>query len=103
MIAPATEDFRDRSRVRLPIGEDMRIHARFNGGLIEIFGGARLTVSLPEGATLSELVHCLREHHPGASSGLGSALLILHGQHISPDEPLAEGQEVAFLLPVAGG
>ncbi len=81
----------------------MRIHARFNGDLIEAFGGARLTVSLPEGATLGELVHCLRERHPGASSGLDAALPILDGQHLSPKQPLAEGQEVAFLLPVAGG
>ena len=81
----------------------MRIHARFNGGLVEIFGGARLTVSLPEGATLGELVSCLRERHPRASPGLEAALPILDGRHISPREPLAEGQEVAFLLPVAGG
>lgn len=81
----------------------MRISARFNGGLIEVFGGARLTVSLPEGATLGELVHCLRERHPRASSGLESAVPILDGRHIPPEEPLAEGQEVAFLLPMAGG
>jgi sulfur-carrier protein len=58
---------------------------------------------VPQEATVDTLIERLRDTQPSIAAALDSALPVLRGTHASGAEPLAEGDEVALLIPVAGG
>jgi molybdopterin converting factor small subunit len=58
---------------------------------------------LAEGATVGDLTDLLCREYLPSSPLLNTAVPIIAGRHVTQSEPLAEGQEVAFLLPIAGG
>lgn len=60
-------------------------------------------MELPEQATVETLLERLRDTEPSIAPALDSALPVLRGTHASGVEALAEGDEVALLIPVAGG
>ena len=70
----------------------MNVNVRLSGDL-----------ALPDNATASDLVTHLQEHYPAAAARFTQAVPIVAGQHISPETTLRAGQEVALLLPIAGG
>ena len=45
----------------------------------------------------------LRREYSEAAPLLDTAVPIIAGRHVTQSEPLVDGQEVAFLLPIAGG
>lgn len=81
----------------------MTVNVRLSAGLAQAVGRTRLVVTLAEGATVADLVEHLRAEHPALASRLDLALPVVSGRHASPSDRLAPGQEVALLLPVAGG
>jgi len=60
-------------------------------------------VTLPEGASVHTLLEELREREPGLAAGLDSALPVVRGTHADRDQALSDGDDVALLIPVAGG
>jgi molybdopterin converting factor small subunit len=58
---------------------------------------------LPAEATVDVLLERLRELEPAIAAGLDSALPVVGGVHAARTQHLAEGDEVALLIPVAGG
>lgn len=81
----------------------MRIQTRFSGELVNQIGVARLSLTLPDGATVSDLLAQLRTQYPAAAERLTTAVPVIAGRHVAHTQPLANGQEVAFILPIAGG
>lgn len=81
----------------------MNITIRVNGVLAEKMGKNRFAYSLAPSATVHDLINNLQNQYPQLSDSLGRAVVISSGSHLSPSTPLQEGQEVAFLLPIAGG
>jgi molybdopterin converting factor small subunit len=81
----------------------MKINVRLSGDLVQQVGNARLQVTLAENATAADLVAFLQEQYPAAASRLELVVPFVGGQHVSPEAPLVAGQEVALLLPIAGG
>lgn len=81
----------------------MQINTRLSGELAVLVGRPRLTVTLPAEATVADLMERLRQAYPEATQRLNTAVPVVAGRHVSPDAPLSDGQEVAFLLPIAGG
>ena len=81
----------------------MNIRVRLSAGLAPVAGNSRLAVNLAEGATVADLVHQLRAEYPDLAQKLDTAIPMVSGKHASPSEQLTAGQEVALLLPVAGG
>ncbi|HEV3378782.1 MAG TPA: MoaD/ThiS family protein [Thermoleophilaceae bacterium] len=81
----------------------MHVKVRLGSGLASAAGSRRLNVELPREATVDSLIERLRETEPSIAPALGSALPVLRGAHASGGEPLADGDEVALLVPVAGG
>lgn len=81
----------------------MTVHVRLSAGLAQKVGSARLSVSMSEGATAADLREQLRAQHPGAAPQLALAVAVIAGQHVDWTVPLSSDQEVAFLLPIAGG
>lgn len=81
----------------------MNVSVRLSGDLAQQVGMARLQVTLAEKTTVADLVAHLRQQYPAAAARIDIAVPIIAGQHVSPTTKLAAGQEVALLLPVAGG
>ncbi|MFW6098052.1 MAG: MoaD/ThiS family protein [Chloroflexota bacterium] len=79
------------------------ISVRVNGSLVEMLGASRLTLQLPQQATVADLVQELSRRHPQTTDLLARAVAVAGGKHIEPSTVLTDNQEVALLLPIAGG
>lgn len=79
------------------------VSVRVNGSLVETLGASRLMVQLPEQATVGDLVTELSERHPQTAVMLARAVAVSGGKHIEPSTVLSDNQEVALLMPIAGG
>ena len=99
-----------RVAARHPISADggtlrtaVHVHVRLGAGLATEAGTRRLSVALPNGATVETLLDRLAELEPGIAAGLGAALPVVRGTHAGREQALSDGDEVALLIPVAGG
>ena len=81
----------------------MRVNIRLSGELAALAGRHRFSIAVADGATVGDLLDLLRQEHPQSVSLLDTAVPIIAGRHVTQSEPLADRQEVAFLLPIAGG
>lgn len=81
----------------------MHVQVRLGSGLAAAAGTRRLRVELPQDATVDTLLERLGVAEPAIAPALGSALAVLRGTHASGGETLADGDEVALLVAVAGG
>lgn len=63
----------------------------------------RLAVTLTEGATLADAWQALEVQHPGVRPHRPYVRAARNGRYAGWDEPLADGDAVAFLPPVSGG
>jgi molybdopterin synthase sulfur carrier subunit len=81
----------------------MRIDVRLGSGLSRLAGAARLEVEVSEGATVGDVLHRVAMDRPSLGGGLTSALTVVRGTQVGGDRVLHEGEEVAVLMPVAGG
>lgn len=79
------------------------ISVRVNGSLAETLGASRLTVQIPQQATVGDLVTDLARRHPATADMLARAVVVTGGKHIEPSTVLSDNQEVALLMPIAGG
>jgi molybdopterin converting factor small subunit len=81
----------------------MHVQVRLGSGLATAAGTRRLRVELPRDSTVETLLARLGEEEPAIAPALDSALPVLRGTHASGADPLTDGDEVALLIPVAGG
>jgi molybdopterin synthase catalytic subunit len=81
----------------------MRVAVRLFGGVREAVGEKELSVALPEGARVRDLLARLARDHAVIES-FGERLATAVNQELAPRETvLRDGDEVALLPPVAGG
>jgi molybdopterin converting factor small subunit len=92
-----------RNEPRGTLTEAVRVQVRLGAGLATAAGSRRLTVALPDGASVDTLLDELRELEPQLAAGLDSALPVVRGTHADRDQALNDGDDVALLIPVAGG
>jgi len=81
----------------------VRIRVRLGAGLARLAKAPLLSVDLPDGATVDDLLARLRETDVELAPALRSALPVVAGEHAPRDRQLVDRQEVALLLPVSGG
>jgi molybdopterin converting factor small subunit len=81
----------------------VHVQVRLGSGLATAAGTRRLRVELPQDATVDTLLERLGAAEPVIAPALDSALAVLRGTHASGGQTLADGDEVAVLIPVAGG
>ena len=81
----------------------MHVQVRLGSGLATAAGTRRLRVELPQDATVDTLLERLGATEPAIAPALDSALTIVRGTHASGEQQLADGDEVALLIAVAGG
>ena len=78
----------------------MTIRVRLGAGLST---APLKTVEVAEGATVDDLFARLVDEEPDLASTLRSVLPVVAGEHVTRDHVLADGQEVALLVPISGG
>ena len=81
----------------------MQVRVRLSGELARATGAPRIALDLADGATVGELRQAVEARHPELGGALTSALPVIAGSHASLDHVLRHGDEVALLLPAAGG
>lgn len=79
----------------------VRVKVRLFGMLREVVGQGALELEVPSGTTVSQVWGYLVESHPRLQATDPGVAVNL--EYASPDVVLREGDEVAFLPPVAGG
>lgn len=82
---------------------NISISVRLNGELSRQVGQARLVIMLPEGSTVDALYAKVGEDHPILTDRLNMTIPVVNGRHVAKDQVLIDGQQIALLLPVAGG
>ena len=81
----------------------MQVMVRVNGVLAQKLGLSRLTVTLPAQATVQDLQINLQSQHPHLSPEIQRTVAVIGGNHCPVTAVLQDSQEIALLLPVAGG
>jgi molybdopterin converting factor small subunit len=81
----------------------MRVRVRLGAGLSRFAEAPQLSVDLAEGACVDDLLAAVADEQPALAPALRSALPVLAGTHVERAQPLKAGDEVALLIPVAGG
>jgi len=80
----------------------MKVRALFFASYAEAFGRAEQAIELQAGATVSDFVAAIRSD-PAAKGVPPSPLVAVNQRYARPETPLADGDEVALIPPVAGG
>jgi sulfur-carrier protein len=81
----------------------VQIRVRLGAGLSRFAGSPLLALELPESSSVDDLFVVLGERHPELAPALPSALPVVGGSHVERSATLSPGDEVALLIPVAGG
>lgn len=81
----------------------MHVHTRFFAIYRDLVGASELSVDLSEGASVRDLVAQLRARGGGFAALPTTPAIALNRTYASVDATLADGDEVAFIPPVAGG
>ncbi|MEM7348226.1 MAG: MoaD/ThiS family protein [Chloroflexota bacterium] len=81
----------------------MNINVRLNGALAQQIETTRLRVQLADSATVADLLDHLRHQYPNAASMINQTVPFVAGKHLSATTQLTPNQDIALLLPVAGG
>jgi len=81
----------------------MQVRVLFFGMLKDLAGRGAESLSLPEGATLSDLLGHFGKEIPGLEALLPSIAMSINQEYAGPESKLSPGDEVALLPPVSGG
>jgi molybdopterin converting factor subunit 1 len=80
----------------------MRVRVKFFSLLREAVGSSELVVDFV-GLTVGELWTELGQRFPALASFRSSRAIAVNRQHAQENQPLSEGDEIAFFPPVSGG
>lgn len=81
----------------------MKVRAEFYSRLKEIVGAPALDISLPENATVNDLLDQLKERYPQLRDFEKSTLFGAGVEFVDRNHPLSEGETIAIMPPVQGG
>ena len=82
----------------------MIVMIRTNGALAEKIGTTRLRLSVETAApTVADVITQLNDTYPHAATAIKQAIPFVSGRHLAPTTAIKQGQEIALLMPAAGG
>jgi molybdopterin converting factor small subunit len=81
----------------------MPVTVRLSAGLARLVGLPRLQMVVQDSTTVAGLLETLAVCYPTLAPHLRLAVPVVRGNPVSGEQPLASGDEVALLVPVAGG
>ena len=80
----------------------MKVRLLLFASYAEAFGRDELLLDLPAGATAGDALAAIRAR-PGAEKLPPKPMIAVNQRYAKAEAPLAEGDEVALIPPVAGG
>ncbi|MDP9280488.1 MAG: MoaD family protein [Chloroflexota bacterium] len=80
----------------------MRVLVRLFASYREAAGVGQIELELPPGAKVKDAIFKVVKDHPLIAEGRQVVIARNH-EYVTPDEPLADGDEVALIPPVSGG
>jgi len=80
-----------------------KISVRFFARYAELAGCTWSHVNVPTPTTVADVIARVREVFPGTQAMPATPLTALNQRQVKLDAPVAEGDEVALLPPLAGG
>ncbi len=86
-----------------PRPERLTVRCRFFARYAELLEREVYTLTLDAPATVVDAVAALRAELPAAERLPARPLTARNREHVPPEQPLADGDELAFLPPLAGG
>jgi molybdopterin converting factor subunit 1 len=81
----------------------MRVTIRLFARLRDIAGATELARDLPSGATIRDAWHQLAKEFPELVQYERSISSAVNADYARMDQPIGDGDEIAFLPPVSGG
>jgi MoaD family protein len=81
----------------------MKVRVRFFAAPREALGKSEIEVTLPEGATVTDLIERLKEEHPILHAYTRFLSVAVNRAYVGWGTGLHDGDEVACLPPVGGG
>jgi molybdopterin converting factor subunit 1 len=81
----------------------MRLTIRLFAMHREIAGRDTYLIELPDGCTVADAFARLCAEYPAISRSGGAVVFALNRSHVESAAPVADGDELAILPPVAGG
>jgi molybdopterin converting factor subunit 1 len=81
----------------------MQIRALFFASYRELLGTGQMTLELAEAATVSDLLHEIRGRGAETAQLPEAPVVAVNREFVSIETVLRDGDEVAFVPPVAGG
>jgi len=91
------------NRSRIGYGQAMRCTVRLFAQQRQVAGWRRRDLDVPDGATVRDAWDRLVMDVPALAPGGGSVRFARNAEYVDDDEPLADGDELAIIPPVAGG
>ena len=81
----------------------MDVTVRFHGIIGDMLSRKTQTVELPEGGTVADVLSLLAGESDDTRSILKQTRAFIDGKQADRTAPLADGAEVTFMRPIAGG
>jgi molybdopterin converting factor subunit 1 len=81
----------------------MKIRLLFFAVLRDIAGRSEDVIDVPEGTRAGDVWQLLRDRHAALRDYVQPPMIAINESYVSADEPLRDGDELAFIPPVAGG
>lgn len=85
------------------MNDEFRVRVRAFASLRQALGTARLTLNLPSGTTVADLLERLSADYPAAAPHLARAIVAVNQDYADSTRSLAPDDEVAVFPPVSGG
>ncbi len=81
----------------------MRVRVRVFGGIREALGWREVERDIEGGATARQLMQDLKEEYPAFGYYAPVIKIAVNHEYVDPETVLCDGDEVAWIPPVAGG
>lgn len=81
----------------------MKVRLLFFAVLRDIVGKTETELDLPEGARATDVWQALRGEYPKLAAYAQPPMTAVNETYVRADAPLHDGDELAFIPPVAGG
>ena len=81
----------------------MRLRLRFFASAREAMGRPEMSLEVPAGCTVGELLGRLRAEYPAFAALPPNIMVSVNLEYRDPEHTLADGDEVGFIPPVSGG
>ena len=79
------------------------INVRLDSQMAETLGTNRVSVTVGESSTVSDVKEEIKKKHPDIEDQLDGTLPVISGKMVNSDQQISQGENIAFLSPAAGG